>query len=241
MTPFIQHHNHDFFKAACQNVSSTKAAYKLIHNEINKLTKQDKKNLVEISKLSFTINSLGDSIKKLNNKLIDSTYNPITGLNNYNFELRDSTKFRELRGIIKVTSKDKPFKVDTELLIDKVYTDLTIGKTLKNDKLELFVSSSNSKLLVTIDTSFDKVDSIISDTEVKDAVVVSPSDSMPLPLKIGYQLTIGGPKLPDDKNYQKFSDFIKTGNQKNIRSYSYNPLLPAQDLQKAEVRGSDGT
>lgn len=86
-----------------------------------------------------------------------------------------------------------------------------------------FLNEAHSKLLVTIDTSFDKVDSIISDTEVKDAVVVSPSDSMPLPLKIGYQLTIGGPKLPDDKNYQKFSDFIKTGNKKNIRSYSYNP------------------
>ena len=155
-----------------------------LNNEISKLTKQDKTNLVEISKLSFTINSLGDSIKKLNNKLIDSTYNPITGLNNYNFELKDSTKFRELRGIIKVTSKDKPFKVDTELLIDKVYTDLTIGKTLKNDKLELFVSSSNSKLLVT-----NLIGSVV---DLKAYNKIQPKKRFSLSLQTGYGFTIYG-------------------------------------------------
>ena len=56
MTPFIQHHNHDFFKAACQNVSSTKAAYKLIHNEINKLI--TKKPLNEGSLDSETLSKI---------------------------------------------------------------------------------------------------------------------------------------------------------------------------------------
>ena len=153
-------------------------------NEINKLSKKDKNNLVEINKLNLTINLLNDSIKKINNKPIGSTYDPETGLTTYDFELKDSTKFRELRGIIKVTSKDKPFKVDTELLIDKVYTDLTIGKTLKNDKLELFVSSSNSKLLVT-----NLIGSVV---DLKAYNKFQPKKRFSLSLQTGYGFTIYG-------------------------------------------------
>ena len=40
-------------------------------NEIDNLTKDDKKYLVEINKLNLTINLLKDSVLKLNNKLID--------------------------------------------------------------------------------------------------------------------------------------------------------------------------
>lgn len=116
--------------------------------DIDKLSKKDKNNLVEINKLNIQINLLKDSVKILNNKPIGSTYDPESKLTTYNFELKDSTKFRELRGIIKVTSINQPIKVNTKLTFDKIYTDLTIGKTLKNDKLELFVSSSNPGLVV---------------------------------------------------------------------------------------------
>lgn len=84
-----------------------------------------------------------------------------------------------------------------------------------------FLNEVHSKLLITIDTSFDKVDSIISNTEVEETVIVSPADSMPLPLKVGYELTVGGPKIPDNKGYKKFSDFMKAGKGKTIKPYSY--------------------
>lgn len=84
-----------------------------------------------------------------------------------------------------------------------------------------FLNEAHSKLLVAIDTSFDKIDSILSKTEVKNAVIVSPSDSMPLPLKIGYQLTVGGPKIPDNKKYVTFSNFIKKGKKQTVESYPY--------------------
>ena len=73
-----------------------------------------------------------------------------------------------------------------------------------------FLNEAHSKLLVTIDTSFDKVDSIISDTEVKDAVVVSPSDSMPLPLKIGSTAFL--------VSWSDFKRFITLLSESNIRS-----------------------
>ena len=105
--------------------------------------------MVEISKLNIAINLLKDSISNLNNSFIDSDTDSTTGLTTYNYELEDSTQFRELKGIIKVTSINQPSSVNTILTVDKVYTDLVIGKTLKNNKLELFVSSSNSGLVVT--------------------------------------------------------------------------------------------
>lgn len=153
-------------------------------NEINKLSKKDKNNLVEINKLNLTINLLNDSIKKINNKPIGSTYDPETGLTTYDFELKDSTKFRKLRGTIKVTSTKQPTKVNTELTVDNVYTDLVIGKTLKNDKLELFVSSSNSGLVVT------NIEGSVIDLKAYKKLI--PKKKFSLGLQIGYGATIYG-------------------------------------------------
>lgn len=84
-----------------------------------------------------------------------------------------------------------------------------------------FLNEVHSRMLITIDTSFDKVDSIVSDTEVEDTIIVSPADSMPLPLKVGYHLTVGGPKIPDNKGYTTFSNFLKLGKGKKVESYKY--------------------
>jgi hypothetical protein len=152
--------------------------------EIDKLSRKDKKNLVEINKLNLSINLLNDSIKKLNNKLIDSTYDATTKLTTYNYELKDSTKFRELRGVIKVTSSNRPNTVKTDLTMDKVYTDLVIGKTLKNDKLELFVSSSNSGLVV------DKLEGSVIDLKAYQTLL--PKKRFSIGLQVGYGFTMYG-------------------------------------------------
>ncbi len=89
------------------------------------------------------------------------------------------------------------------------------------NEIKDFLNEAQSKMLVTIDTSFDKVDSIISETDVENTIVVSPSDSMPLPLKVGYQFTVGGPKIPDNKNYTTFSKFLKFGKRKEVEPYQY--------------------
>jgi opacity protein-like surface antigen len=152
--------------------------------EINKLSKKDKKNLVEINKLNLTINLLQDSIKELNNQLTGFDIDPVTGLTTYNYELKDSTKFRELRGTIKVTTTNQPSKVNTVLTMDKVYTDLVIGKTLKNDKLELFVTSSNSGLVV------NNIQGSVIDLNAY--TKLQPKKRFSVGLQAGYGLTIYG-------------------------------------------------
>ena len=152
--------------------------------EIDKLNKKDKKNLIEINKLNITINLLEDSVKKLNNELKDSTFDPQTGLTTYNYELKDSSKFRELKGIIKVTSTNQPSTVKTDLLVDKVYTDLVIGKTLKNDKLELFVSSSNSGLVV------NNIEGSVVDLKAYNKLQTK--KKLSLGFQVGYGMTLYG-------------------------------------------------
>lgn len=153
-------------------------------NEINKLSKKDKKNLVEINKLNLTINLLKDSIKKIDNNPIDSIYDSNLGLTIYNFELKDSTKFRELEGTIKVASTKKPTSVKTILTKDVVKTDLVIGKTLKNDTLELFVSSSNSGLVV------NNIEGSVIDLKAYNKL--QPKKKFSLGIQIGYGATIYG-------------------------------------------------
>lgn len=155
--------------------------------EIDKLSKKDKKSLVEITKLSISIDLLKDSINNINNinnLFGDSGLDPVTGLTTFNYELKELTKFRELEGIIKVTSLTQPFSVSTILTVDKVYADLVIGKTLKNDKLELFVSSSNSGLSVT-----NLEGSII---DVKAYNKLQPIKKFSVGLQAGYGLTLRG-------------------------------------------------
>ena len=168
--------------------------------EIDKLNKKDKKNLIEINKLNITINLLEDSVKKLNNELKDSTFDPQTGLTTYNYELKDSSKFRELKGIIKVTSTNQPSTVKTDLLVDKVYTDLVIGKTLKNDKLELFVSSSNSGLVV------NNIEGSVVDLKAYNKL--QPKKKFSLGLQLGYGFTIYG-----------LSPYIGIGGSYNLISF----------------------
>lgn len=152
--------------------------------EIDKLSKKNKRNLVEINKLTLSINLLNDSIKKLNNKPIDSIYDPTTNLTTYNYELKDSTEFRELKGVIKVTSSNRPNRVSTDLTVDKVFTDLVIGKTLNNDKLELFVSSSNSGLVV------DKLEGSVIDLKAYQKLI--PKKKFSIGFQVGYGFTAYG-------------------------------------------------
>jgi hypothetical protein len=68
--------------------------------------------------------------------------------------------------------------------MDKVYTDLVIGKTLKNDKLELFVSSSNSGLVV------DKLEGSVIDLKAYQTLL--PKKRFSIGLQVGYGFTMYG-------------------------------------------------
>lgn len=59
------------------------------------------------------------------------------------------------------------------------------------DEIKYFLNISKSKYVIAIDISFNKINHIAKDTKLKKCIVVSAKDSMPVLLKIGYQLTKG--------------------------------------------------
>ena len=59
------------------------------------------------------------------------------------------------------------------------------------DEIKYFLNISKSKYVIAIDIAFNKINHIAKDTKLKKCIVVSAKDSMPILLKIGYQLTKG--------------------------------------------------
>lgn len=59
------------------------------------------------------------------------------------------------------------------------------------NEIKYYLDLSKSKMVITIDLSWQKMKDIIKDTKVKDVVIVSVKDSMPLFLGLGYYVTSG--------------------------------------------------
>lgn len=83
-------------------------------------------------------------------------------------------------------------------------------------EIKYFLNISKSKYVVAIDIAFNKINHIANDTNLKKCIVVSAKDSMPIYLKIGYQLTKGRKiKLEKSNLILKWSNFIKLGEDYN--------------------------
>lgn len=94
-------------------------------------------------------------------------------------------------------------------------------------EIKYFLNTSKSKYVITIDIAYNKINHIANDTNLKKCIVVSAKDSMPIYLKIGYQLTKGRKvKLEKSNLILKWSDFIKLGE-------SYNKKI------KSNFKGND--
>lgn len=57
------------------------------------------------------------------------------------------------------------------------------------NEIKNYLNISNSKYIITIDVSFNKINHIAKETSLKKCIVVSAKDSMPIHLKLGYELT----------------------------------------------------
>ena len=73
------------------------------------------------------------------------------------------------------------------------------------NEIKRFVNVSKSRVIVAINISAKKIERIINDTQLEKVIVVSPKDSMPLPLSIGYQITKG--RDVKKVNHEKFVSF----------------------------------
>lgn len=83
-------------------------------------------------------------------------------------------------------------------------------------EIKYFLNISKSKYVIAIDIAFNKINHIANDTNLKKCIVVSAKDSMPICIKIGYQLTKGRKvKLEKSNLILKWSNFIKLGEDYN--------------------------
>lgn len=84
------------------------------------------------------------------------------------------------------------------------------------NEIKYFLNISKSKYVIAIDIAFNKINHIANDTNLKKCIVVSAKNSMPMYLKIGYQLTKGRKiKLEKGELSLSWNDFIKLGEDYN--------------------------
>lgn len=89
------------------------------------------------------------------------------------------------------------------------------------NELKNFVQEVKSKMIITVDSSYEKITNILEETDLEDVIVVSPSDSMPSPLKQIYNLT-KKEKIKDNEKTILWKDFMKLGlNEESIVDYPY--------------------
>ena len=75
------------------------------------------------------------------------------------------------------------------------------------NEIKNYLNEVSSKVVVTLDSSAVKINDIINKTSVKKAIVVSPSESMPLGLKTIYNLANKPYKNPDQR-FMSWSNFM---------------------------------
>lgn len=84
------------------------------------------------------------------------------------------------------------------------------------NEINYFLNITNSKYVIAIDIAFNKINHVAKDTNLKKCIVVSAKNSMPMYLKIGYQLTKGRKiKLEKSDLSLSWNDFIKLGENYN--------------------------
>ena len=78
------------------------------------------------------------------------------------------------------------------------------------NEIQYYLNVSKSKYVITIDIAFNKINHIAKETQIKKCIVVSVKNSMPIYLKIGYQLTKGRKiKLENSDLMLLWNHFIK--------------------------------
>ena len=106
------------------------------------------------------------------------------------------------------------------------------------NEIKHYLEISNSKMLITIDLALDKVANIIEQTDVSKVITLSVKYSMPLHLKLGYQLTkeskIKKPILSN--KFISWQTFIKSGQR-----YTGETFEKQKGKDKAVILYSGGT
>lgn len=107
-----------------------------------------------------------------------------------------------------------------------------------SEEIKRSLLSTNSVCLIAINMSYEKIQEIIDDTKVYKLIIVSPADSMPTLLSIGYFLTQGRKVKTPVKNEMNlyWKDFMDKG-----KKYTGRVLVKTTKDQPAVILHSGGT
>ena len=106
------------------------------------------------------------------------------------------------------------------------------------EEIKASLIATNSVMLVAINLSYAKIKEVVDKTNVYKTIIVSPSDSMPLYLKVGYYLTAGRKiEVPKKSEANVFwNDFMMKG-----KNYTEKVLAKTTKDQHAVILHSGGT
>ena len=105
------------------------------------------------------------------------------------------------------------------------------------DEIKYYLNVSESRYIVSIDIAFKKIVRIASETKIEKCILVSAKDSMPLHMKMGYDLTKGRKiKVPESDIRMSWKEFIKLGT-----SYTGETSVHTKGEATAAILYSGGT
>jgi len=107
------------------------------------------------------------------------------------------------------------------------------------EEIKEAVVSTKSKYLIMVDMFYNKVNSWIKSTKIRNVILVSPSNSMNIIMKIGYRLiNINKIKRPKDKYFMSWNKFIRKSRRSKIEiKEKYGMDTPAVILHSGGTSG----
>ena len=107
------------------------------------------------------------------------------------------------------------------------------------NEIKYFVNRVKSKMIITIDATYEKVRNIVGETNLEKVVTVTPKDSMPFPLSALYSVSSQATRIKDTSQMTKWKDFIKEGNDiEEIKEVPYKKDKSAAILQTGGTTGT---
>ena len=107
------------------------------------------------------------------------------------------------------------------------------------EEIKNYLNSTGSVMVVVVDMCYEKLKNVIADTKVYKSIYVSPKESMPFLMGLGYEVTKGYKMLKPDKSDTScisWSSFIKSGKRYHM---NYDSMTKKED--PAVILHSGGT
>lgn len=98
--------------------------------------------------------------------------------------------------------------------------------TLSEQEIVSTIKATESKALVVLSVALGKIDKVYDDLGLEHVIVVTPSDSMKLAMRLGYKLKTKQGKLSE--KYMSYRNFIDMGNDSiDVQDAPYDKTAPA--------------